>query len=176
MGALRAAELFDYGMIGYGAIYRWYRMTAMADDDEVAVLTAPQELGSMALTNALVDMRISLKHAVRENIIPQGSLSRTRKQSSEDALLYANLRRNFLKKDLIPQIPSSTNGFKPEPLAKKSEDARGLLTALRKTECRLGGDVSNRVKRIERSLTLAWIRDLHKGGSQIPAPSEDHNR
>ena len=37
MGALRAAELHGFGMIGVGAIYRWYRRFPLAPDDAVAV-------------------------------------------------------------------------------------------------------------------------------------------
>jgi len=37
MGALRAAELSEFGMIGVGLIYRWYRRWRLAPDDAVAV-------------------------------------------------------------------------------------------------------------------------------------------
>lgn len=37
MGALRSAELYPYGMIGVGEIYRWYRSGRLTRDDDVAV-------------------------------------------------------------------------------------------------------------------------------------------
>ena len=61
MGALRAAELAPYGMIGHGFVYRWYRRTPLADDEEVAVAMAPAELGSAALGEALINMRVTLR-------------------------------------------------------------------------------------------------------------------
>ena len=56
MGALRAAELCDFGMIGVGAIYRWYRRVALAPDDAVAVQSGPAELGFLPPTDAMVDL------------------------------------------------------------------------------------------------------------------------
>src|SRR5690349_19745459 len=38
MGALRAAEMEDFGMIGIGSIFRDYRDGRLVDDDEVAVI------------------------------------------------------------------------------------------------------------------------------------------
>jgi hypothetical protein len=35
MGALRAAELAPYSMIGIGRVYRYYRSGVLTDDDEV---------------------------------------------------------------------------------------------------------------------------------------------
>jgi hypothetical protein len=70
MGAVRAAELHPFGMRGHGLIYRWYRATLLADDDEVAVATMPPELGSQALGEALIDIRLTLRKAERCGIIP----------------------------------------------------------------------------------------------------------
>ncbi len=41
MGALRAAELAEYGMVGYGTVYRMYRDGVLDADDEVAVAHTP---------------------------------------------------------------------------------------------------------------------------------------
>jgi len=68
MGALRAAELADFGMVGVGVIYRAYRSGRIEDDDEVAVLHAPGELGFRPLTDAMVDIRATLEKAKRHGI------------------------------------------------------------------------------------------------------------
>ena len=70
MGALRAAELSPYGMIGHGLIYRWYRATPLADDDEVAIAMAPVELGARPLGEALINMRVTLRRAQRCGLLP----------------------------------------------------------------------------------------------------------
>lgn len=60
MGALRAAELHPFGMIGIGKVFDWYRNGAITADDEVAVLHAPQELGYACMSVALVNLRATL--------------------------------------------------------------------------------------------------------------------
>jgi hypothetical protein len=65
MGAIRAAELHSEGMQGYGLIYRWYRATPLADDDEVAVAMSPVEMGSRPIGEALINIRLTLRLAVR---------------------------------------------------------------------------------------------------------------
>ena len=55
LGALRAAELDRFGMIGVGAIYAAYRDGGLESDAAVMVSHAPAELGHRPLTLALVD-------------------------------------------------------------------------------------------------------------------------
>ncbi|MEU0030835.1 TfuA-like protein [Streptomyces sp. NPDC006335] len=55
MGALRAAELHSFGMLGYGQVFSHLRDT-MAPDDEVAVLHGPAP-SYRPVTEALVDLR-----------------------------------------------------------------------------------------------------------------------
>lgn len=69
MGAVRAAELTQHGMRGYGMVFRWYRRTPLADDADVAVAMAPAQLGSFPLGDALIDIRLTLKKAMLDGII-----------------------------------------------------------------------------------------------------------
>lgn len=69
VGALRAAELGPFGMQGIGLIARWYALTPLAGDDEVAVAVAPPELGSAALSEALVNMRLTFRRAARTGVV-----------------------------------------------------------------------------------------------------------
>ncbi len=69
MGALRAAELADYGMMGIGEIFSDFHQKKIIDDDEVAVLHAPKQSNYLTLTEAMVDIRATLSRAVTENII-----------------------------------------------------------------------------------------------------------
>jgi len=61
MGALRAAELWPYGMGGAGFIWRLYRRGVLTDDDEVCVTHAPPYLDYRPLTEALVNVRFSAR-------------------------------------------------------------------------------------------------------------------
>ena len=69
MGALRAAELDRFGMIGCGAIYRAYADGRITADDEVAVLHAPAALGGQPLSLAQVNVRATLCKAVRARVL-----------------------------------------------------------------------------------------------------------
>ena len=76
MGALRAAELADFGMRGVGRIFESYRSGRFApyadpfeDDDEVAVIHGPAELGFAPLSTALVDIRASLARAAEAGVL-----------------------------------------------------------------------------------------------------------
>jgi hypothetical protein len=65
IGALRAAELDVFGMHGIGRIYEQFRDGILEDDDEVAVLHGPEELGYPPLTEAMVNIRATSDEAVR---------------------------------------------------------------------------------------------------------------
>ncbi|KWV56975.1 TfuA domain-containing protein [Rhizobium altiplani] len=65
MGALRAAELGPYGMIGVGLIFRWYRRWVLTPDDAVAVQSGPAELGFPPVTDALIDLQRTFSHLMR---------------------------------------------------------------------------------------------------------------
>jgi hypothetical protein len=69
IGALRAAELHSFGMVGIGRIFEAYRDGILTDDDEVAVLHGPEELGYPALTEAMVNICATLDNAVAEGIL-----------------------------------------------------------------------------------------------------------
>lgn len=60
MGALRAAELEAFGMIGIGAVHRAYATGRLNRDADVAVVHAPAEMGWQPLTVALVDVLAEL--------------------------------------------------------------------------------------------------------------------
>jgi hypothetical protein len=64
MGALRAAELHGFGMVGVGRVFEWFRSGRLEDDDEVAVTHGPPEFGYPALSEAMVNIRDLLEAAV----------------------------------------------------------------------------------------------------------------
>ena len=68
MGALRAAELHRFGMIGVGAIFRAYRDGRLQGDDEVALVHATERLGWAPLTVPMVEVRATLVAACRTRV------------------------------------------------------------------------------------------------------------
>jgi hypothetical protein len=63
MGALRAAELWRFGMRGVGEVFRLYRDGVVTGDDEVAIVHGPAEEGHRALSEPLVNIRMALRTA-----------------------------------------------------------------------------------------------------------------
>ena len=70
MGALRAAELDGFGMIGVGAIYRAYRGGRLTGDDEVALIHATEALDWAPLSVPMVEIRATLAAACRSGLLP----------------------------------------------------------------------------------------------------------
>lgn len=68
MGALRAAELAEYGMIGNGVIYQMYRDGVVDADEEVAVAHAPGP-DYRSFTVPTVVIRHAVDRAVRSGVL-----------------------------------------------------------------------------------------------------------
>lgn len=130
MGAIRAAELADYGMVGHGFVFRWYRRTMLADDADVAVGMAPQGLGSYALGEALIDIRLTLKKAER-----MGVICRQFRMSLEEAArsiyfterTYANLLSSLGVEDEKEEIGLFRKWLSEGAVKQKKSDAISLL-------------------------------------------------
>lgn len=67
MGALRAAELEPFGMIGVGKVFSMYRDGVIESDDEVALMCDP--ITNVAYSEALVNVRITLESGIHQGII-----------------------------------------------------------------------------------------------------------
>lgn len=129
MGALRAAELAPFGMIGVGTIFRDYARGTLVADDEVAVAHLPAEYGYRAVSDALVNIRHGLARAVTARVIPASlhdplvALAKARFYRDRSwAQLLADARAHRLAADALAAWP------KPD---RKAEDARLLLKRLR---------------------------------------------
>ena len=69
MGALRASELDDLGMLGIGYVYKAYRSGEITSDDDVALSFDP--VNQVPLSEALVNVDYKLDLAVKEGIITE---------------------------------------------------------------------------------------------------------
>ncbi len=74
MGALRASELDDFGMIGIGYVYNQYKDGLIESDDDVAVTINPTNLEQ--LSEALVNMEYNFKRMVNNDIISKEEFSK----------------------------------------------------------------------------------------------------
>jgi hypothetical protein len=69
MGALRAAELHGFGMVGVGKIFEAFRDGEYEDDDEVTIIHGDADSGYQPLSVAMVDLRATFRRAVDEQVI-----------------------------------------------------------------------------------------------------------
>jgi hypothetical protein len=141
MGALRAAELHDFGMRGVGRIFEWYRDETLEDDDEVAVLHGPKEAGYLTLSEPMVNVRATLEKAVEQRII--GPTSRRALESLAKSLFYQqrSWRALFEHPDAMA-VPAAERTALQDWLPRervdvKRQDALAMLAAMNEL---LGGD------------------------------------
>ncbi|HPP77351.1 TfuA-related McrA-glycine thioamidation protein [Methanospirillum sp.] len=134
MGALRAAELEPFGMIGIGEVFRMYRDGEVESDDEVALMCDP--VTHMALSEALVNIRVTLRHGIETGFF-----------TKDEADLIINTGRSLWYPDRSwSRIVKSCN-FDPERtqailnwivqhrIDQKREDAIAALTFIRDRFC-----------------------------------------
>jgi hypothetical protein len=108
MGALRAAELASYGMRGVGEVFRAYADGEIEADDEVAVLHGPAEAGWVSLSEAMVNVRATLRAAQDQGVLDE-------KAAASVALAANGL---FYKERTWPAVVRSTSGVAREDLAR----------------------------------------------------------
>jgi hypothetical protein len=88
MGALRAAELHKFGMRGIGRIFVAFRAGVLEDDDEVAVVHGPAEIGYLPASEAMVNIRATLALAEAKGVI--GAESRRALEAFAKSLFFAD--------------------------------------------------------------------------------------
>ena len=122
MGALRAAELHAYGMIGVGEIFRMYRDGILDADDEVAQLYTPDTF--VSCSEPLVNIRFALDSATRAGII---SNCRADELIQQLKAVYFPDRSYQLISQLCPELKS----FLANTVSLKANDAKLLLRLLK---------------------------------------------
>lgn len=166
MGALRAAELSAFGMQGHGYIYRWYSLTPLADDDEVAVAMCPPEFGAAPLSEALINIRLTLRSAMRAGILnaeERHTLESLVRDTHFVDRSYARLladARFILPHGSAVALDRLADWLPSGEIDRKREDAVGLLTSL----ARSPGIIGKHPKLPSFRLTEAWAYDLDAAG------------
>jgi hypothetical protein len=135
MGALRAAELADFGMVGVGVVYRMYSSGEVEDDDEVAVTHGTADTGYRAFSEPMVNIRVTLRAARDHGVLDGEACDRLAAlakalpypQRSYRALLAAAARQG-VPADLL----NAVRGFLARgAIDAKRNDALELLALLR---------------------------------------------
>jgi hypothetical protein len=135
MGALRAAELADFGMEGVGAIFEMYRDGILEDDDEVAVVHATDEFGYRASSEAMVDIRCTLNKASEAGVLSAqtaAAMEALAKSMFYPDRNYQAIAKRAAKLDLPPAELSAFATWLPEGRAsQKRADALAMLRTIR---------------------------------------------
>nr|WP_246252767.1 TfuA-like protein [Mesorhizobium camelthorni] len=131
MGALRAAELTAFGMVGFGEVFHQYEDGTLDRDDAVAVLHGPSELGYHPLTSSLVDMWATFYNAEKARVIGVTEM--------ED-LLSASAKTNYRMRTYDVAVGASSLSYahqkqllswiRSNMVSIKAQDAVGLLRHL----------------------------------------------
>jgi hypothetical protein len=148
MGALRAAELCDFGMQGVGRIFEAYRAGTLPpyagpfeDDDEVAVIHGPPETGYVALSEAMVNIRATLAKAEADGVIEAASrdaLAALAKQLFYHERSYERLLALADTASLPPPQIAALRAWLPDGrIDQKLLDAQAMLAAM---QALLAGD------------------------------------
>jgi hypothetical protein len=172
MGALRAAELAPFGMVGIGKIFEAYRDGTYTDDDEVALVHGPAAFGYRALSDAMVNIRATVTRAVESGIIQAVSgdrvVARAKSTFFEQRSLHAAIEQAWAD-DPLAEEPMRLREFVERGgyVDQKRLDALALLRHLAGHRPAL----PNRKPGAHRtSLVLKLHRDVMIGPFESPEP------
>ena len=135
MGALRAAELAPFGMVGVGRIFAGFHAGEYEDDDEVTITHADADAGFRPLSDAMVDLRLTFTRAVAEQVIdePLGAALIARAKALHYAERSAAAVLAAAERAGLPRAPlARLRAWLPAGrVQQKRQDALELLRTLR---------------------------------------------
>lgn len=180
MGALRAAELADDGVVGIGGIFEDYRSGRRIDDSDVALLHAGAEHDWRGMTVPLVTVEAVVQAAQKAGVLPPKQLAALRRAAA--SLHYTQrtwrdvLDRAEVAAERQERFLAWVKQDAPDP---KAADARACITAA--LEFARTGAVGPPGRRIALSSLVrghrlrdasAWVGDVEVQGKDIVAALE----
>lgn len=166
MGALRAAELYPYGMQGIGKIFELYKNGIIEDDDEVALSHGPASVKYTPLSEPFVNIRINLELVRKKRIISMedeqalikvGKLIFYKERSFQKIIDGAKAQK-IITEEVANKLQSwlDNHGI----VDQKKEDALSLLKTVRKQM--IEGAIQSSRSFLNRSMFLRALQ--HKIG------------
>ena len=135
MGALRAAELDPFGMVGVGWIFEAYRDGLLEDDDEVTVAHGSADSGYLAQSEAMVNIRQTLARAEAAGVIGEethAALIALGKELFYPLRAYPALLRRGSEAGLPAADLDALRAWLPaNRVNQKRDDARAMLAVMR---------------------------------------------
>ena len=174
MGALRAAELHVFGMVGIGEVFAAFRDGLLEDDDEVTVAHGPAEIGYLPTSVAMVDIRATLAAALAADVTtPTGhdALIGLAKRTYYPERSYDSLLSGAAAAGLPAAEIAALEAWLPSGrVERKAADAKLLLETV---AAHLDADSGPKRVDFHFEPTDAWEQVLRRDGHQIAAALPD---
>lgn len=162
MGALRAADLAQFGMIGVGQVFSWIREGVITADHEVTIIHGSKERGFVPITVALVSVRFALAEVVRRMLLPE-STCRTVIELFGRIYFADRTLAALAKICKTAGISDSVVSFVADvivgPNDIKVQDARAVVAACMGRELR-GGTLPNSAESSKIDTFALWVRTI----------------
>src|SRR5262249_17502091 len=159
MGALRAAELAPFGMVGVGQIFEQYHAGHLQDDDEVAVVHGSPDSEYVAESEAMVNVRFTLAAAAARQVIGPGvqsALEQLAKRLFYPDRAYPRLLRQGAAEGLPAAELAALEAWLPRGrVDQKRADALAMLRLMRED---LAGGVARPAVPFTFARTKYWER------------------
>jgi hypothetical protein len=173
MGALRAAELCDFGMVGVGWIFEQFASGALEDDDEVAVAHGAADTGYRAISEAMANIRRTLAAACDAGVVgaeTHDALVRTAKESYYPERSYAGMLARARGVVADAELAKLRDWLRTGKINQKRDDAVAMLCAMRDF---LAGDP--RPKEVSYALQASewWLRAERSAEAAKAASKQD---
>jgi hypothetical protein len=176
MGALRPAELATFGMRGVGAIYEAFHSGVLEDDDEVAVAHGDASTGYRATSEAMVNVRATLRCAEQDGIataMVRGQLEAIAKRLFYPDRSYARVFSLALEQGMPAREVEALRTFVfTHRVDQKRVDALALLDAVKRC-CEEGAQPSRCTFSLAH--TEAWERVVDWAETQPPLTKDSES-
>ena len=180
MGALRAAELSAFGVVGVGRIFAGYRDGLLVGDDEVALLHAPAAQGYRPLTVPLVDVRPAVEAARAAGLVTAREVARLLGTAAATFYQERSWGRIVDGIGLPAGAATALRRFLAAAPSQKGEDARAtLLAALGYARARRAGappppppprpPPPTQARRLALDAAKAWVGEATVAGREVLA-------
>lgn len=131
MGALRACELYPYGMIGIGTIFNDYKKGVIDSDDDVSVALNPDTLEQ--LSQPLINLKYNFDNARKDKIITQEEEDELLKIAKDTYYPKRSFEYTIRKSSLSPEnITTLLNYINKNKIDIKHDDAKKVIQYIKK--------------------------------------------
>jgi len=135
MGALRAAELAAFGMVGVGEVFAGYRDGALVADDEVALLHGDADSDYVHFSVPLVDIRATLRRALRQQVITPPECERLLEAARNLLFPQRTYTAMIAACEDGPRLRDFTRWVRHNAFSQKARDAEAALALAVSDDC-----------------------------------------